>query len=96
MEKEIKGIICLCGNDGTGKSTLFDLFTKNHPEYLVLERSAKQFNPELKSLHAEIKHIDQLTFKYAFEEERRTFDPSYMLNINENRDVEIHWILLNL
>lgn len=43
QEKKIEGVICLCGNDGTGKSTLHKLFGELYPQYLVLERSAKNY-----------------------------------------------------
>ena len=31
MQESVEGIICLCGNDGTGKSTLHQLFTQFYP-----------------------------------------------------------------
>ena len=96
MEKDIKGVICLCGNDGTGKSTLSQLFTEKYPEYLVLERSTEQISPDLIHLHQEIKQIDQLTFRYAFEKERKEFEPSYLVNLGGQNEVKVHWILLDL
>jgi ABC-type sugar transport system ATPase subunit len=36
MEKELGSIVCLCGNDGTGKSTLVKLITQLHPELHVI------------------------------------------------------------
>ncbi len=50
MEQKIEGVICLCGNDGTGKSTLTRLIHENFPEYAVIERSSKHHSPYLESL----------------------------------------------
>jgi ABC-type cobalamin/Fe3+-siderophores transport system ATPase subunit len=36
MEDRLDGVICLVGNDGTGKSTLLDLLNKAHPNYAVI------------------------------------------------------------
>jgi len=45
--KKDKGIICLCGNDGTGKSTLVKLIKELYPGYIPLERSATHLDADL-------------------------------------------------
>lgn len=42
MIGNIQGVVCLCGNDGTGKSTLATLIPSMLPQYHVIERSSKQ------------------------------------------------------
>ena len=47
MDREMQAVICLCGNDGTGKSTLTDLIQQKYPELLVVERSCKPKLPAI-------------------------------------------------
>jgi hypothetical protein len=52
--------------------------------------------PLLGCLHQQIKHLDQLTYRYAFEKEREEFEPSATLTIDNDRTVPVHWIMLHL
>ena len=38
----VKSVVCLCGNDGTGKSTLSKLIPELNPTVYVIERSSKE------------------------------------------------------
>ena len=50
----------------------------------------------LQSLHQQIKHLDKLTYKYAFEKDRSEYEFSDSIAIREGCEVAVHWILLNL
>lgn len=67
MNSHIQGVICLCGNDGTGKSTLAKLIPSLFPQLHAIERSYPQTSPSFEALRKEIKRIDQLTYRYSFE-----------------------------
>ena len=76
MEVATEGVICLCGNDGTGKSTLAGLLTQLFPQYWVVERSLEPAHSELSLLRQQVKQLDLLTYRYAFEKERFDFWPA--------------------
>jgi ATPase subunit of ABC transporter with duplicated ATPase domains len=96
MSLDLQGIICLCGNDGTGKSTLAKLIPMLSPKFHVIERSSPQPLSYFESLRQEIKKIDFLTYRYSFEEERGNFEPSSSITTSEGDELPVYWIMLHL
>jgi broad-specificity NMP kinase len=92
----VKVVVCLCGNDGTGKSTLSKLIPELHSEVYVVERSSKELPKYLQDLRSEIKHIDFLTYRYSFEEEREIFEPSTTVIDDQGNTLPVFWVMLHL
>ena len=89
---KINGILILCGNDGTGKTTLTQLinemFHKDKTNLIVLERSDDLHNKF--DLDPEI--LDRLTLKLTFEE--RPLNLTETINIS-NHIIPVYWIILD-
>jgi broad-specificity NMP kinase len=59
-----KHLICIIGNDGSGKTTITSHLNKQN--ILCIERSSRELTDGALELQQQIKRIDQLTFAYGF------------------------------
>ena len=89
-----KGYILICGNDGSGKSTLTATINQGESGYFCIERSSKDLPRHLTVLQQQIKEIDKLTFSYSFEDDRYQFLPMMQIQI-ENVDYPVYWYVLH-
>ena len=85
----MRGVIILCGNDGTGKTTITKLAKDN--DYLVIERNS------VKNLHSDsVGHIrpeiiDDLTLLYPYDDHYKS---TVLPDFTKNR-VPIYWVILD-
>jgi len=83
-----KGFIFLCGNDGTGKSSLALTLQNLDSSYFVIERSLPGLSKEWRTL---VMFLDEATLHY-------TFDPRPTLPVTlqyQGVDYPIYWIMLD-
>ncbi len=84
----MKGFIFVCGNDGTGKSSVVAQLGEKPNGYLAIERSMKGLKPEWKEIIAQ---MDTATLKYTFEP-RLDLAHSIMY---EGKEYPIYWVILD-
>lgn len=84
----MRGYIFVCGNDGTGKSSVVSYLNNKYTEYVSVERSCSNLDSSIKSI---IDQIDKMTLRYTYEEYKDLPDTVTVNGI----EFPIYWFILD-